>query len=115
VKQAAEHGMFAPEIGSGFFHPGATSSYKQTQFGEAIVRLTFHEGDVKTIGTTECSLVEPDISYLANPLGHALLEVLANTTTGGLSDPKTVYVLRWIAGRHAGIPEFDPPYTIEAA
>ncbi len=26
--------------------------------------------------------------------------------------PKKVYVLRWIAGRHAGVPEFVPPYTI---
>jgi hypothetical protein len=24
-----------------------------------------------------------------------------------------VYVLRWIAGRHAGVPEFDPLYTIQ--
>ncbi len=23
--------------------------------------------------------------------------------------PKKVYVLRWIAGRHAGVPEFAPP------
>jgi hypothetical protein len=115
VKQAADHGLFAPEIGPGFFHPGATSSFKQTQFGEANVQLTFHEGTVKTIGTTACCLVEPDIDYFQDPLAHALLEVLANKVSGGLSDPRTVYVLRWIAGRHAGIPEFDPPYTIEAA
>jgi hypothetical protein len=115
VKLAANQGLFAPEVGSGFFHPGATSSYKQTQFGEANVQLTFHEENVKTIGTTECLLVEPDIDYFKDPLAHALLEVLVNKVSGGLSDPKTVYVLRWIAGRHAGIPEFDPPYTIEAA
>ncbi len=24
-------------------------------------------------------------------------------------------MLRWIAGRQAGIPEFDPPYTIEVS
>jgi hypothetical protein len=34
------------------------------------------------------------------------------TITHGLTDPKKVYVLRWIAGRHAGVPEFAPPYTI---
>jgi hypothetical protein len=28
--------------------------------------------------------------------------------------PEQVYVLHWIAGRHAGIPEFSPPYTIVA-
>ena len=39
-------------------------------------------------------------------------EVIPNTITHGLTDPKKVYVLRWIAGRHAGVPEFVPPYTI---
>jgi hypothetical protein len=38
--------------------------------------------------------------------------VIPNSITHGLTDPKKVYVLRWIAGRHAGIPEFSPPYTI---
>ncbi len=115
VKLAADQGVFAPEIGPGFFHPGATSSYKQVQFGEANVQLTFHEGDGTTIDGTECFLVEPDIDYYKDVGAHALLEVLANKLTGGLTDPRTVYVLRWIAGRHAGIPEFDPPYTIVAA
>ncbi len=114
VQLAAQQGMFAPEIGSGFFHPGATSSYKQIQFGEANVQLTFHEGDITTIDSTECVLVEPDIDYYKDPGAHALLEVLVNRATGGLTDPRTVYSLRWIAGRRAGIPEFNPPYTIEA-
>jgi hypothetical protein len=115
VRVAAQHGVFAPEIGSGFFHPGATSSYKQIQFGEANVQLTFHEGDTTTIAGTDCVLVEPDIDYYKDPGAHALLEVLVNKVTGGLTDPRTVYSLRWIAGRRAGIPEFNPPYTIEAA
>src|SRR5713101_1685985 len=114
VKLAAQQGVFAPEIGPGFFHPGATSSYKQIQFGEANVQLTFHEGDITTIDSTECVLVEPDIDYYKDPGAHALLEVLVNRATGGLTDPRTVYSLRWIAGRRAGIPEFNPPYTIEA-
>ena len=42
------------------------------------------------------------------------MEVIPNAITGGLTNPEMVYVLRWIAGRHAGIPEFDPPYFIEA-
>jgi hypothetical protein len=41
-------------------------------------------------------------------LAHGLLEVLPGSTT----DPLQVYILRWIAGRHAGVPEFDPPYTV---
>ena len=115
VQLAARQGIFAPEIGPGFFHPGATSSYKQIQFGEANVQFTFHEEDATTIGNTQCILVEPDIDYYKDLGAHALLEVLANKISGGLTDPRTVYSLRWIAGRHAGVPEFNPPYTIEKA
>jgi hypothetical protein len=45
-----------------------------------------------------------------------------STTTSAITTPSScppipisAYVLRWIAGRHADIPEFDPLYTIEAA
>lgn len=113
VKTAAAHGFFAPEVGPGFFHAGATASWKQVQFGEANVQLTFHEGDQNTIGGVGCICVEPDIDYYKDLGGHALLEVIPNALTGGLTNPEVVYVLRWIAGRHAGIAEFDPPYTIE--
>jgi hypothetical protein len=50
---------------------------------------------------------------LQGPWAHALLEVIANASTGSLTDPIDVYMLRWIAGRRAGVPEFNPPYTIE--
>jgi len=33
------------ENATGILHPGATRSYKQVQFGEANVQLTFHEND----------------------------------------------------------------------
>jgi hypothetical protein len=112
VKSAARLGLFAPEFGSGFFHPGATASWKQVQFGEANVQLTFHEGTSKKIGDTECIVVEPDIDYYKDSAAHGLLEVLPNKFTGGLTNPETVYVLRWIAGQHAGIPDFNPPYMI---
>lgn len=115
VKSAAPLGLFAPEFGSGFFHPGATASWKQVQFGEANVQLTFHEGTTKKIGDTECIVVEPDIDYYKDLGAHGLLEVVPNKFTGGLSNPETVYVLRWIAGQHAGIPEFNPPYKIVEA
>jgi hypothetical protein len=95
-------------------HPGATRSYKQIQFGEANVQLTFHEKDRQTIDGIDCVLVEPDIDYYRDPAAHLLLEVAVNAF-GSLTDPRTVYVLRWIAGRHAGIPEFDPLYTIVKA
>jgi hypothetical protein len=56
--------------------------------------------------------VEPDIDYYKDLGAHALLEVVPNKLSGGLTDPRQVYVLRWIAGRRAGVPEFDPLYTI---
>jgi hypothetical protein len=52
------------------------------------------------------------MDYYKDIGAHTLLEVLPNTISGRLTDPKQVYMLRWIAGRHAGVPEFDPPYTI---
>ena len=112
VRRAAEQHLFSPEPDPGTFHPGATSSFKQIQFGEANLQLTFHEGETRTIDGTPCVVVEPDIDYYKDLGAHALLEVIPNTFTGTLTDPRQVYVLRWMAGRRAGIPEFDPPYTI---
>jgi hypothetical protein len=112
VRQAAAQREFAPEASPGLFHPGATSSFKQVQFGEANVQLTFHENDTKAIDGVTCVEVEPDIDYFQDTLAHAILEVIPNAITHGLTDPKQVYVLRWIAGKHAGVPEFNPPYTI---
>lgn len=93
-------------------HPGATRSYKQIEFGEANVQLTFHEGEKQNIDGVDCVIVEPDIDYFKDTAAHLILEVLVNAF-GSLTDPHQVYVLRWIAGQRAGIPEFDPLYTIE--
>jgi hypothetical protein len=115
VMQACAQGLFEPEVGPGLFHPGATRSWKQIQFGEANVQLTFHENDTREVGGTNCVKVEPDIDYYQDLGSHAILEVVPSAITGDLSDPNVVYVLRWIAGRHAGVPEFNPLYTIESA
>lgn len=104
---------FAPELGTALFHSGATRSWKQVQFGEANVQLTFHEGQTRTIGGVDCVVVEPDIDYYKDPLAHAILEVIVNQVTHSLTDPRQVYVLRWMAGRHAGLPNFNPPYFLE--
>ena len=111
VKLAAQQGAFreAPSA----LHPGATASYKQVQFGEADVQLSFHEASVRIIDGADCLMVEPDIDYYQDQAAHFLLEVIPNTFFGCITDPKTVYALRWMAGRHAGVPEFNPPYTIE--
>jgi hypothetical protein len=112
VRRAAMEHEFAPEPNPGLFHPDATSSFKQIQFGEANVQVTFHEKDTKKIDGVDCIKVEPDIDYFQDLGAHTLLEVIPNSITHGLTDPRKVYVLRWIAGRHAGVPEFAPPYTI---
>ena len=114
VRHAAEQGDFAPELFPNLFHPGATVSYKQKQFGEANLQLSFHANDLVEIDGDEYMKVEADIDYYDDPLAHAILEVIPNHFKGP-TDPIAAYVLRWIAGRHAGVPEFEPPYTIEAA
>lgn len=78
------------------------------------MQLTFHEGSTKTVAGKKWVRVEPDIDYFQDLGAHALLEVLPNTLTGSKTNPATVYVLRWIAGHQAGMPEFDPPYHIVA-
>jgi hypothetical protein len=112
VKIAAQAGLFAVENNPGLFHPGSTSSWKQIQFGEANVQLTFHETTTAVIGGNNCIMVEPDIDYYKDLGAHAIFEVIPNAVTHSLTDPTEVYVLRWIAGRMAGVPEFAPLYTI---
>jgi hypothetical protein len=112
VKVAAAAGKFAVENAPGLFHPGATSSWKQIQFGEANVQLTFHENDKMVIGGVNCVMIEPDIDYYRDLGAHTIFEVIPNGLTHSLTEPSEVYVLRWIAGQTAGIPEFAPMYTI---
>jgi hypothetical protein len=57
-------------------------------------------------------MVEPDIDDYKDLAAHAIFEVIPNALTHSLTDPAGVYVLRWMAGRMAGRPEFDPMYTI---
>ena len=112
VKAAAAEGLFAVENAPQLFHAGATTSWKQIQFGEANVQLTFHEDNKKTIDGVDCIVVEPDIDYYRDLGAHAILEVIPNALTHSLTDPTEVYVLRWIAGQHAGVPEFAPLYIL---
>jgi hypothetical protein len=108
----AGHKQFAPEPDAAQFHPGATRSWKQVQFGEANVQLTFHEGQTQQIGGVDCVVVEPDIDYYKDPLAHATIEVFPNEVAHSRTDPRQVYVLRWIAGRNGDAPDFDPPYFL---
>jgi hypothetical protein len=108
-------GAFEEEKNPSAFHPGATLSYKQTQFDVTNVQLTFHQGNQQLIdtpkGSVDCVVVEPDIDFYKDLLAHFFAEVLPNEFTGGKTDPRAVYLLRWMAGRQSGS-DFDPLYTI---
>jgi len=115
VVKAGKMGSFGEEKDPGTWHTGATLSYKQLQFDVTNVQLTFHQNSTKRIqgpeGPVDCVVVEPDIDYYKDVLSHGLMEVLPNLFSGGLTDPRTVYVLRWMAGRQAGS-DFNPLYTM---
>lgn len=76
------------------------------------MQLTFHENDKTSIGGVDCVMVEPDMDYFRDPAAHTIFEVIPNALTHTLTNPTEVYVLRWIAGQTAGLPEFAPLYTI---
>jgi len=111
IQTAAADGRFSVEQNPGLFHPGATRSWKQIQFGEANVQFTFHENE-KSPNGTNWVMLESDIDYYQDLAAHALFEVAYNAITKSLTDPAQVYVLRWIDGQTSGIPEFKPLYTI---
>jgi hypothetical protein len=114
AKESAKRGELSEEAKTfmKLFHHGSTLSYKQTQFSEADVQITFHEEDARKIDDVDCVKVEPDIDYYKDILAHGFGEVLRNMLTRGLTDPEKVYLLKWTATQEAGLPEFDPPYVI---
>ena len=120
VRQGVLAKIFAPEPNPDNFHSGATESYKQIQFDVSNVQLTFHGGDKATFkrddGTpVQCVKIEPDIDYFKDLINHGLLEVLPNFVTHGLTQPDLAFALRWMAGRRAGLPDFDPLFTVQNA
>jgi hypothetical protein len=121
VQNAARLGAFSKEPDpEKWGHIGATESYKQVQFDVANVQLTFHGRDTAAFADqngnpVQCLKIEPDIDYYRDLVAHGLGEVIPNTITHGLTDPKVVYSLRYMAGqRESHLPEFNPLYTVEA-
>jgi len=114
LRAIAGDGSFEKENLVGIFHPGATESYKQTTFGEGNVQMSFH-GTHRLPGHPDPLIrVELDMDYYRDTFAHALLEVIPNTLSLGQrkTDPRQVYVMRWMAGKTAG-QEFEPLYTID--
>ena len=120
VRAAVGHGFSQEPDPQAWGHGGATESYKQTQFDVANVQLTFHGRDRAAFlngngQAITCVKIEPDIDYYKDVAAHALLEVIPNWIRKGLTDPKVVYTLRWMAAKREGMPDFDPLYTVETA
>jgi hypothetical protein len=109
VQEGEQQGDWSRELLAGAVHPGATESYKQNQFGEANVQLTFHQQAPAPAGQIK---VEADLDYFKEPISHALLEFIPNHFTQGKTNPVMAYALRWIAARAKGLTEFDPLYVI---
>jgi hypothetical protein len=112
VKNAGKD-MFERELWPHVFHPGATDSYKQTQFREANLQITFHDEVFSPVSGESLFRVELDMDYYHDPISHALLEVVPNTLSMGQrkTSPRQIYVMRWMAGKVLG-QEFNPLYTI---
>jgi len=111
VVAAAQRGEFAQEPLAGLAHAGASRSYKQLQFGEANVQITFHENFPSPEGLVK---VETDIDYYKNAAAHAIQEVIPNHFTKGKTNPVIAYALRWTAAREQGLPDFDPLFIVES-
>jgi hypothetical protein len=103
-----ENGPFKPSPAG--LHAGATRTFKQLQFPFANIQFSLHENDQHPT-RPELVLVEFDMDLYQDLLLHGLLEVLPNHLTGGKTDPRMVYMLRWMAGKQQG-QDFAPPYVI---
>jgi len=126
VRAGKGHGFSQEADPQAWGHGDATESYKQTQFDVANVQLTFHGNDTCTLPDAgnqpvKCVKIEPDIDYYKDVAAHGLLEVIPNwidkkvaSPAKGLTDPKVVYALRWMATRREDLPNFNPLYTVEA-
>jgi hypothetical protein len=114
IVAGAADGEFAQEQDPGLLHPGATLSYKQTEYPYSNVQLTFHQNppDTELIDGIQCVTFEPDMDLYKDFLDHGLLEVLPNLLTHGATDPVDILSLRWLDTNDAHQPPFDPGYTI---
>jgi len=113
-KSVAQSKTWEFAAGSQVFHPGNTGSFKERSFYEANVQITMYEQTTRVIDGVEVVRIETDIDYYRDPAAHIILEVLPNTFGNGITDPLTVYQLRFIASRTSGnSTAFEPLYTIE--
>ena len=110
----ADRKRFRKELAPHIFHPGATCSFKQREFGEGNVQFTFNENRKKVVDGVRLVMMETDMDLYRDDLAHFVFEVAPVLGQRGMIDPLAVYQLRWMAGRLAGAPEFDPLYDFVA-
>lgn len=63
---------------------------------------------VKIVDGNQTQHVWHAMDYYRDLAAHIILEVIPNGLTHTLTNPTEVCVLRWIAGRTAGVPDFAP-------
>ncbi len=112
VRQSVKQGRLFNELGFQYFHPLATSSFKERALSEGHIHVSFYENDTRLIDGVECVLVEIHLDLYQDLLAHGILEVLPNTTTGSVTEPEDAYQLRWIASVRSGRFDFAPPFVI---
>jgi len=104
VQLAAHSGLFQPVPAT--LHPGATRSFKQTQFRSANLQITFHERDREIIDGKEMIKVETDIDYHQG--ARNALQIIKNAVSKNLTDPRIVYQMRWNEQTAPCMPVFNP-------
>jgi len=110
ITRAVKAGQLSSESLKGFFHPGSTLSVKQQQLPVANVHFIVFGNQRRVINGIKCVYISVHIdAYRGVP--HAG-EVAKWFIKHELTDPKTIYQLRWNAAQEMGLPEFDPHYTI---
>jgi len=110
IAGAVKAGQLSSESLKGFFHPGSTLSVKQHQLPNANVHFIVFGNQRRVIDGVKCVFISVHIDAYRGVL-HAG-EVAKWYLKHELTDPKTIYQLRWNAAQEAGLPDFDPHYTI---
>jgi hypothetical protein len=115
-RPGAHHRGIAGRVGP------ATTSWQEVRFDLATVNLTFHEYDRRTLDLTDplgetrsvdCVMVEAGINYWGDLLSLGLCDAIPSAEARTKYAPEMAYQLRWMATRQEGLPEFNPPYSIE--
>jgi hypothetical protein len=100
----------------------ATTGWQEVRFDLANVNLTFHENDRRTLDlpdplgetrSVDCVMVEAGMNYWGDLLSLGLCDAIPPAEARTKYAAEMSYQLRWMVTRQEGLPEFNPPYSIE--